>query len=186
VTQITVSGRGFCAPTTASRYPELAAGAAALPVFPWAARAQAYPTRPVRFIASFAAGGPVDVVARIVAQFLVGQGDPGGQHQAGIVFCPPQPAKFALFEGNPGVIMSDKSAIQRIKELDQERATLFEQAKEEALRRAKEAVEDLNALGLNYRLISGTVPGEKSAGKRKAPQTGAPEGADKKRPARSP
>jgi hypothetical protein len=32
--------------------------------------------------------------------------------------------------------MSDKSPIQRIKELDQERATLFEQAKEEALQRA--------------------------------------------------
>ena len=30
--------------------------------------------------------------------------------------------------------MSEQSAIQRIKELDKERATLFEQAKEEALR----------------------------------------------------
>ena len=44
--------------------------------------------------------------------------------------------------------MTDKTAIQRIKELDEERATLFEQAKEEALRRANQAVEDLNALGL--------------------------------------
>jgi hypothetical protein len=32
--------------------------------------------------------------------------------------------------------MSEQSAIHRIKELDKERATLFEQAKEEALRRA--------------------------------------------------
>ena len=48
--------------------------------------------------------------------------------------------------------MTDKSPIQRIKELDEERAALFEQAKEEALRRATQAVEDLNALGLNYRL----------------------------------
>jgi hypothetical protein len=32
--------------------------------------------------------------------------------------------------------MTDKSAIQRIKELDQERAALFEQAKEEAFPRA--------------------------------------------------
>ena len=48
--------------------------------------------------------------------------------------------------------MSDKSSIQRIKELDQERAALFEQAKEEALRRATQAVEDLKALGLNYHL----------------------------------
>jgi hypothetical protein len=43
--------------------------------------------------------------------------------------------------------VSQKTAIQRIKELDQERATLFEQAKEEALRRANQAVEDLNTLG---------------------------------------
>jgi hypothetical protein len=53
--------------------------------------------------------------------------------------------------------MTDKTAIQRIKELDQERATLFEQAKEEALRRANQAVEDLNALGLNYRLVTGAA-----------------------------
>ena len=50
--------------------------------------------------------------------------------------------------------MSDKSAIQRIKELDQERATFFEEAKEDALRRANQAVEDLNALGLTYRLTT--------------------------------
>jgi hypothetical protein len=90
--------------------------------------------------------------------------------------------------------MSDKSAIQRIKELDQERATLFEQAKEEALLRANQAVEDLNALGLNYRLMTGTVAGEhKSAGKKpenksagkKSQETGVA-GADKKRPPRSP
>jgi hypothetical protein len=79
--------------------------------------------------------------------------------------------------------MTENTAIQRIKELDQERAALFEQAKEEALRRAKQAVEDLNALGLNYRLVAGTTPaGSKSAGK-KPPETGQA-GADKKRAAR--
>ena len=63
--------------------------------------------------------------------------------------------------------MTDKTAIQRIKELDQERATLFEQAKEEALRRANQAVEDLNALGLNYRLVTGAAPvGNKSTDKK--------------------
>jgi hypothetical protein len=45
--------------------------------------------------------------------------------------------------------MTDKTAIQRIQELDRERAALFDQAKEEALRRATQAVEDLNGLGLN-------------------------------------
>jgi hypothetical protein len=49
--------------------------------------------------------------------------------------------------------MTDKTAIQRIQELDRERAALFDQAKEEALRRATQAVEDLNALGLKYRLV---------------------------------
>jgi len=63
--------------------------------------------------------------------------------------------------------MTDKTAIQRIKELDQERATLFEQAKEEALRRANQAVEDLNALGLNYRLATGAAStGSKSTDKK--------------------
>jgi hypothetical protein len=79
--------------------------------------------------------------------------------------------------------MTDKTPIQRIKELDEERATLFEQAKEEALRRANQAVEDLNALGLNYRLVTGAAPENKPAGKK--PLAGGV-AADKKRPARSP
>jgi hypothetical protein len=55
-----------------------------------------------------------------------------------------------------GVIrVADKSAIQRIKELDAERASIFEQAKEEALEKAKAAVAELNALGLNYTLTNG-------------------------------
>ena len=62
--------------------------------------------------------------------------------------------------------MTDRTAIQRIKELDHERATLFAQAKEEALRRATQAVEDLNALGLKYRLAEGASPaGSKDVGK---------------------
>jgi hypothetical protein len=79
--------------------------------------------------------------------------------------------------------MTEKTAIQRIKELDQERAMLFDQAKEEALRRANQAVEDLNALGLNYRLVAGAAPaGSKSAGKKRAETVQA--GPDKKRAAR--
>jgi hypothetical protein len=61
--------------------------------------------------------------------------------------------------------MSDKSSIQRIKELDQERAALFEQAKEEALRRATQTVEDLKALGLNYHLVE---PGTAAAANKTA------------------
>jgi tripartite-type tricarboxylate transporter receptor subunit TctC len=45
----------------------LAAGAAALPR---AARAQAYPTRPVRIIVGFPAAGVVDILARLMGQWL--------------------------------------------------------------------------------------------------------------------
>ena len=67
--------------------------------------------------------------------------------------------------------MTNRTAIQRIQELDRERTELFEQAKEEALRRATQAVEDLNALGLKYRLVeTGSAPGTKGAGKKPQPK----------------
>jgi len=48
----------------------LAAGAAAHPLAARMAWAQAYPTRPVRIIVGFPAGGGVDIVARLVGQSL--------------------------------------------------------------------------------------------------------------------
>src|SRR5215510_325617 len=48
----------------------LAAGAAALSAGSRIAQAQTYPSRPVRLIVGFAAGGGYDIVARLIGQWL--------------------------------------------------------------------------------------------------------------------
>src|SRR6516165_7661954 len=50
------------------RFLRLAAGAAALPAVSRNASAQAYPTRPITMIVSFAAGSGLDVIGRMIAE----------------------------------------------------------------------------------------------------------------------
>ena len=52
------------------KFLRLAGGAAALPAVSRFAWAQAYPSRPVRIIVGFAAGGGNDIVARLIGQWL--------------------------------------------------------------------------------------------------------------------
>ena len=52
------------------RFLHLAAGAAVLPAVSQVARAQSYPTRPVRLIAPFPPGGSIDLTARLIGGWL--------------------------------------------------------------------------------------------------------------------
>src|SRR5215208_4119887 len=52
------------------KFLRFAAGAAMLPAMSRSARAQAYPSQPVRFIVGAPAGGGIDITARIIGQWL--------------------------------------------------------------------------------------------------------------------
>src|SRR5215831_4916580 len=52
------------------RFLRLAAGAAAVPAISQTARAQAYPTGPVRIVVGAAAAGALDIAARLMGQWL--------------------------------------------------------------------------------------------------------------------
>jgi tripartite-type tricarboxylate transporter receptor subunit TctC len=55
------------------RFLHLAAGVAALPAMSSVARAQTYPAKPVRLIVPFAAGGPMDILSRLLGQWWLSE-----------------------------------------------------------------------------------------------------------------
>jgi tripartite-type tricarboxylate transporter receptor subunit TctC len=77
------------------KFLHLAAGAAALPAVSRTARAQTYPSRPVRLIVPIAPGGAGDILARLMGQWLserLGQqfvidNRPGGGGNVGTAAC---------------------------------------------------------------------------------------------------
>jgi tripartite-type tricarboxylate transporter receptor subunit TctC len=62
--------RGACLKLPRRKFLHLAAGAAAIPAVSRVGWAQAYPSRPVRVIVPAAAGGGIDITARLIGQWL--------------------------------------------------------------------------------------------------------------------
>jgi tripartite-type tricarboxylate transporter receptor subunit TctC len=94
---------------------QLVAGAAALPAVPRLGWALDYPTRPVRLIVGLAAGGPTDVISRIVAQWLSDRmgkqfpvenrtGAGGSLGTLAVINAPPD--GYTLLFGGPAVTIS--------------------------------------------------------------------------------
>src|SRR6202011_3545319 len=64
--------RRFAMKLPRRRFLQLACGAAALPAFSGIANAQSFPVRPITIVVPFAAGGPIDTLARIMAEGMHG------------------------------------------------------------------------------------------------------------------
>ena len=93
------------------RFLHLAAGAAALPALPRIAKAQAYPTRPVRIIIPTAAGGSNDILMRLIGQrlaerlgqpFIIENRPGGGTNVATELVVRAPPDGYTLLSAGPG------------------------------------------------------------------------------------
>src|SRR4051794_4208828 len=92
----------------------LAAGAAALPALPRIAKAQTYPSRPVRMIVPFAPAGGTDILARLIGQWLserlgqqfIVENRPGGASNIGteaVVRAPPDGYTLLTVDVTPAI-----------------------------------------------------------------------------------
>jgi tripartite-type tricarboxylate transporter receptor subunit TctC len=92
----------------------LAAGAAAVPAVSRMAKAQAYPTKPVRIVVGFAAGGGTDILARLIGQSLserlgqqfVVENRPGGNSNIAteaVVRAPPDGYTLLVVDSSPAI-----------------------------------------------------------------------------------
>ena len=93
----------------------VASGAVALPAISGMARAQSYPTRPVRLIVGFDAGGAADILARLMGQWLserIGQqfvienrsGASGSIAAEAVARAPPDGYTLLLLPGSTDII----------------------------------------------------------------------------------
>jgi len=92
------------------RFLQLAAGAAALPIMSRIARAQTFPSRPLRIVVPTAAGGPNDILTRLIGQWLsehlgqpvIVENRPGaGTNLATEVVVRAPPDGYTLFSAGP-------------------------------------------------------------------------------------
>lgn len=102
---------------------QLAAGAAALPAASGISRAETYPSRPIHLIVPFPAGGPTDIVARPLAQFLGealkgsvivdNRGGAGGSVGANVA-AKSQPDGYTLFMATVGTHAINKELYKKL------------------------------------------------------------------------